>query len=530
MAADARAEAAGIPREPEAAPTPPGVVPRRWAALAGLLSAAVALATVELLAGLVPAVPSLIFTIGDTVIRSAPGSLERWAIGLLGTADKPVLVGGVTVVSLSAGALLGVVASKRFAAGAVGFVAFGVAGVLAASFDVDSNVVAAILAVGVALTAGIGLLQRLLSMLRGWEPSAGVPADPQRRAFLRVAGIAGLAAAGAVGTGRWLSNQAVVAAARMKAALPSPRSAVTVPSGADLKLAGLTPYVMPNDRFYRIDTALRVPQVDPETWMLRIVGKVERPYSLTYDQLLELATVEEAVTLSCVSNEVGDDLVGNAVWQGVPLRDVLERAGVQPGGTQIVGRSVDGFTAGFPTEIGMTVPGALVAVGMNGVPLPTDHGFPARLVVPGLYGYVSATKWLSHIELTGFDDFDGYWIPRGWAKEGPIKTQSRIDVPRSRQEVAAGPQKVAGIAWAPARGIEAVQVRVDGGTWHDATLAEVVGPNTWRQWFWDWDAEPGEHHLAVRAADGDGEFQSELTAPPFPDGASGYHIVTVRVV
>jgi DMSO/TMAO reductase YedYZ molybdopterin-dependent catalytic subunit len=268
-----------------------------------------------------------------------------------------------------------------------------------------------------------------------------------------------------------------------------------------------------------------VPVVDPATWRLEIRGRVDRPFSLTYDELLGLPQIEADITLACVSNEVGGDLVGNARWQGVPLVALLERAGVQPGGTQIIGRSVDGFTAGFPTLTALDVEEAMVAVGMNGVPLPAEHGFPARLVVPGLYGYVSATKWLSAIELTGLEEV-GYWIPRGWAKEGPIKTATRIDVARAD---APGRGVIAGVAWAPTRGVQGVEVRVDDGPWVQATLAERLDVDCWRQWYLPWDAPPGRHKIAARATDGLGEVQTDQRTPVAPDGASGYPVVTVLV-
>jgi DMSO/TMAO reductase YedYZ molybdopterin-dependent catalytic subunit len=301
-----------------------------------------------------------------------------------------------------------------------------------------------------------------------------------------------------------------------------------VPAAAQLDVAGLDPVVTPNDRFYRIDTALQVPRVDAASWRLRVTGMVDRPLELSLDDLLAREVVEADVTLACVSNEVGGRLVGNARWRGVRLDDLLAEAGVRPGATQVVGRSVDGFTAGFPTA---TLDGrdVLVAVGMNGAPLPFEHGFPARLVVPGLYGYVSATKWLAEIELTTLEALDGYWIPRGWAKEAPIKTASRIDVPRPGSDVAPGPTPIAGVAWAPTRGIDRVEVAVDDGPWQAARLAAAIGPDSWRQWVLDWDATPGEHSLRVRATDGTGATQTEQRADPVPDGASGWHTVTVRV-
>jgi DMSO/TMAO reductase YedYZ molybdopterin-dependent catalytic subunit len=262
---------------------------------------------------------------------------------------------------------------------------------------------------------------------------------------------------------------------------------------------------------------------------MKITGMVDRPYELTYSDLLELPMVERYVTLSCVSNQVGGGLVGNAKWLGVPLADVLDRAKVQAGAEQIVGRSVDGFTVGFPTEAAFDGREALVAVGMNGEPLPFDHGFPARLVVAGLYGYVSATKWLSEIELTGWDAFDAYWVPKGWAKEAPIKTQSRIDTPRPNARIAAESRHIAGVAWAPGRGISRVEVQVDGGSWIEAELSESLSDDSWRQWSVGWDAEPGTHELQVRATDGNGETQTSEFKPPRPDGATSYHTISVVV-
>ncbi|KGM09521.1 molybdopterin-dependent oxidoreductase, partial [Cellulomonas carbonis] len=312
--------------------------------------------------------------------------------------------------------------------------------------------------------------------------------------------------------------------------LPRPaRPAPPVPAGAALAVPGLTPLFVPNDDFYRIDTALTVPQVDPGTWMLEVRGMVDRPFSLSYDELLAMPHVEADVTLACVSNEVGGGLVGNARWQGVPLGALLERAGVRDGATQLLGRSVDGFTAGFPVALALGTQDALVAVGMNGEPLPAAHGFPARLVVPGLYGYVSATKWLSAIELTTFEDEVGYWIPRGWARDGPVKTQSRIDVPAAASTVRPGVRPVAGVAWAPTRGIERVEVRVDDGPWVEARLADSLDVDCWRQWVLEWDAAPGRHVLTVRATDGTGEPQTDERTPVAPDGASGHHSVEVLV-
>jgi DMSO/TMAO reductase YedYZ molybdopterin-dependent catalytic subunit len=343
-----------------------------------------------------------------------------------------------------------------------------------------------------------------------------------RRVFLTAAASLGAGAAGAALLGRRLRGPDPGAAFRAETDLPSVGS--TPPTLAQpFTEDGLTPYITANDDFFRIDTALVVPRVDPGSWQLDVSGLVDRPFSLTLDELLAMEPVEVTMTLQCVSNVVGGDLVGNAVWQGVPLDALLDRAGVQADGTQVLGRSVDGFTAGFPTELALDGRPALVAYGMNGELLPPVHGFPARLVVSGLYGYVSATKWLQAVELTRFEDVDGYWVPRGWAKEAPVKTASRIDVPRGGDAIPPGPTAVAGVAWAPSRGISAVEVQVDDGDWQPCTLGEATSEHTWVQWRLEWDADPGDHVLRVRATDGDGEVQTSEVASPAPNGASGLH-------
>jgi DMSO/TMAO reductase YedYZ molybdopterin-dependent catalytic subunit len=311
--------------------------------------------------------------------------------------------------------------------------------------------------------------------------------------------------------------------------LPLPGEVAALPSGAELPVPGLTPLVVPNDQFYRIDTALIVPRVDLASWRLRIYGLVERDTTLTFGELVALGTIEQYVTIACVSNEVGGDLVGNAKWTGVRLRDVLAIAGVRPEATQLVGRAVDGWTAGMPTAWVMDESREpLIAVQMNDDPLPLAHGFPARLIVPGLFGYVSATKWLSELELTTWEAFNAYWVPLGWAKEGPILTQSRIDVPRDGSRLAAGRNTIAGVAWAPDRGVSAVEVSVDG-TWQPATISQPISDATWVQWRLDADTPAGDHTLAVRATDGSGDVQTDQHSPPAPDGARGYHTIRINV-
>ncbi len=311
---------------------------------------------------------------------------------------------------------------------------------------------------------------------------------------------------------------------------PSVQTQLATLDTLDDEVAGISSYVTPNDGFYRIDTAFgRVPQVDPGDWRLRFTGMVDNPYEITFDEIQAMDLSDHVITLSCVSNEVGGNLVGNAVWTGVPLSVLLDRAGVQPGADQVVGRSVDDWTAGFPTDVVYDGRNAILAIGMNDEFLPTRHGFPARLVVAGLYGYVSAVKWIEEINLTTWEGFDGYWVPRGWSKEGPMKTQSRIDVPSGGGLVAGQTTPIAGIAWAPTRGIERVEVNIDGEGWLPCRLGEAVGDESWVQWHREWTPTEGRHRIQVRATDGDGFTQSEREVPPAPNGAEGWHTVSVNV-
>jgi len=358
--------------------------------------------------------------------------------------------------------------------------------------------------------------------------------DWSRRGFLIQAGSVAVASsvAGLVGR-RLLDGGSSSTTNPVVTGLPSPTNVATIPAGADLRQPGVTPLVMPNDAFYRIDTALITPSVDVASWSLRVHGMVDHEVTLTYADLGELPLIEQYVTIACVSNEVGGNLVGNAKWTGVKLRDVLAMAGLQAGATQLVGRSVDGWTAGMPTAWVMDpAREPMIALRMNDAPLPRSHGFPARLIIPGLYGYVSATKWLKEIELTTLEAFDGYWVPLGWSKLGPILTQSRIDTPANGASVGAGRVPIAGIAWAPDRGIGGVAVSVDGGPWEAAQLSVPISDTTWVQWLYAWDAAAagaGSHTIAVRATDGSGVVQVADRTPPAPDGARGYHTIQVSV-
>jgi DMSO/TMAO reductase YedYZ molybdopterin-dependent catalytic subunit len=303
-----------------------------------------------------------------------------------------------------------------------------------------------------------------------------------------------------------------------------------LPAGATLDVEGISPLITPNADFYRIDIALQVPRIDPEEWSLRIHGLVDTEVSFSYRDILAMPLVEHRTTIACVSNEVGGDLIGTAAWLGVPIRDLLTQAGIRPEADMILSSGPDGFTAGSPVEF-LTDPTreAMLAVGMNGEPLPIEHGFPARLIVPGLYGYVSATKWVRDLKATRFAQEEGYWTPRGWSAQGPIKTQSRIDTPPSGQAHSPGIVPIAGVAWAQHTGITAVEIRVDDGPWLDATLATALSTDTWVQWVYPWQATSGVHTLMVRATDASGYTQTSAVAPPAPDGATGWHSIVARV-
>ncbi|MGH3268055.1 MAG: molybdopterin-dependent oxidoreductase [Trebonia sp.] len=358
------------------------------------------------------------------------------------------------------------------------------------------------------------------------------PGAPARRAFLLTAGVSVAAAAiGEIG-GRELATRRNVSMAR--SAVRFPRATVTappLPAGVNLPVPGISSFITPNGQFYRVDIDLLVPQVDPSNWQLHIHGMVNREITITFDELLKRPLIENYMTLCCVSNPVGGPYIGNAKWLGASLASLLRQAGIQPGASQLVCTSVDGFTSGTPVSVVMDGRDALVAVAMNGAALPQEHGFPARLVVPGLYGYVSACKWVTDIEVTTFEAAIPYWAQRGWSQQGPIKTESRIDVPGSGSRVRAGRVAVAGVAWAQHKGIEAVEVQVDGGPWHEATLATVPNLDTWRQWVWEWeDAGVGQHTIQARATDKTGYTQTALQADVAPNGASGYPSTQVTVL
>lgn len=501
----------------------------RFPGFSGAISVLLTLGLTELAAGWYVGVPSAIAAVGSIIVDTAPSPIERFAISVFGTADKGALAIGTTVVALLIGVLIGRLAAKRFWIAVAAFSAFALFGVSAQLSQPGVNPPAAVLATAVAAGAGLGTLWLLLR----WEGSAQIddarPMNEDRRRFVMLAGAAVVVGAAGLAVGR-TSIIRRSEAARSAIPLPEPVTRI-VDLGPEhqFQVEGITPIVVTAPDFYRIDTALIVPIVSADSWKLSVTGMVDNEIELGLDDLLALPQHERFVTISCVSNRVGGDLVGNAKWQGVRLTEVLEMAGVRDGATQIVGRSVDGWTSGFPTDAAFDGRDPLIALGMNDEPLPRRHGYPARLIVPGLYGYVSATKWLDEIELTTWEGFDSYWVPRGWSKEGPIKTQSRIDKPRSSEEVPMGGVVAAGVAWAPTRGIARVEVQVDENAWVEAELTEPLSADAWVQWKAELDVAPGRHTLKVRATDGEGITQTEELATPAPDGATGWHTIDFSV-
>ncbi|MFI7598539.1 molybdopterin-dependent oxidoreductase [Actinoplanes sp. NPDC049681] len=525
---------------------------------------------------------SPLLAVGAVVVDTVPGPVKDFGISVFGTHDKTALITGTVVLLALYAAAVGVAASRSWilAFGGVGL--FTVIGVVAALTRHDAGPAAAVpsLVAGLVAAAALRLLIPLAVSASASPPSAAasppdvsrhsaaasppdasrhsaavsppdvsrhsaavspfeaspasvaVPpsgASPfERRRFLVGAGIA--AAVGVVGGfgGRYLTSRRAVTAARQAVVLPPPvQTPPAVPPAA--QVPGATAYVTSAADFYRIDTSLYPPQVDPSTWQLRIHGMVRNPLTITWEQLLQRPMISRYVTLACVSNEVGGDLIGNALWLGTPIKALLDEAQPLPEADQAVSRSVDGWTCGTPTSVLRDGRDALLAVGMNGRPLPVRHGFPVRMVVPGLYGYVSACKWITEIELTRFADFDAYWVPRGWSAQAPIKTQSRIDTPRDGSRRKAGALTIAGVAWAQHRGITKVEVQVDEQPWRAATLAPAVSADTWVQWSYQWQATPGDHTLKVRATDADGQTQTSTPASPAPDGATGWHTVQVTI-
>jgi DMSO/TMAO reductase YedYZ molybdopterin-dependent catalytic subunit len=550
-------------------------------AVCGVLAAAVSVGIGQLLAGLSVPAASPVIAVGQAAIGLTPAPVSDWAKQTLGTNDKNALLAGVVVVLLIFAAVIGTFAVRRLAYGFAGLVVLAVVGLSAAltraganagyAFPTLGGAIVAVFALswlvhrardlaaapapaapaplpGIAFQAPDDLRPPDLPDLPGAEsPSetaapnaprasttASFPALPERstarRSFLVASGVTLGAAAVGEYAGRELSTRKNVSVAQAAVELPRPAvPAPPLPAGADLPVPGISSFITPNSQFYRVDTAILLPEVDPANWTLRIHGMVDHPMTVTFDDLLRRPLKEDYITLACVSNPVSGPYVGNAKWLGASLAALLKQAGIQPQASQLLCTSTDGFTSGTPASVVMDGRDALVAVAMNDTALPVAHGFPARLVVPGLYGYVSACKWVTDINVTTFADASAYWVQQGWSQQGPIKTESRIDVPVSGSQVKAGRTAVAGVAWAQHKGIEAVEVRIDNGPWHAATLAAVPDLDSWRQWVWYWDATPGSHTISARATDKTGYTQTSIQVPTAPNGASGYPVNTVTV-
>ena len=548
-------------------------------AIAGLLAAATALGVGQLVAGLTGASGSPVVAVGELQIDFTPPWLKNFAIANFGSDDKLILVGGILVVIALFAALIGMEATRRLWVGMAGLAVFAVIGLTAAATRPTASF-ASLLPTVAATAAAVAVLRILIPLvgpaarhrpatwtadpwqdawaagpdaevtaaepapgeLEPGEPESGelqseeladeelADAGPRRRSFLAASAVTAGIAAGAGLTGRLLAERSSVATAQRALRIPKPTlSTAPLPPGVNLEVPGISSFITSNAAFYRVDTAIVLPQVDPGSWQLRIHGMVDREITVTFDELLKRPLIEDYVTLCCVSNPVEGPYIGNALWLGASLAGLLREAGIKAGADQLMCTSVDGFTSGTPVQTVMDGRDALLAVAMNGTALPVAHGFPARMVVPGLYGYVSATKWVTDINVTTFAGNYAYWAQRGWSQQAPIKTECRIDVPNGANQIRAGRTAIAGVAWAQHKGVDAVHVRVDQGPWNQATLAAVPGIDSWRQWVWEWEATGGNHVIEARATDATGYTQTSFAAQPEPNGASGYPIVAVTV-
>ncbi|MFC5491786.1 molybdopterin-dependent oxidoreductase [Nocardioides caricicola] len=473
--------------------------------------------------------------VAELVVRLTPGPVVERAIKILGDKDKPFLMLVILVLSGLLFAWAGRLARTTWWAPTIVFGVLAVIGGIAV-YDQRGATTLDLLPVAAGFATWLVCLSLLTEPLRRHELAvaetepgldAADPTHPDhtRRTFLLRAGTMA-----AVGIGLGVVGRAVgrgrrhVEETRRLLRLPGVTTP-DIPKGARVDVPDMTAWATPNDDFYRIDTAFAVPTIEPADWELRIHGMVDREVVINYQQLIARSLTEAWVTLNCVSNEVGGDLIGNAWWSGVRIADLLREAGVQPGADAVLQTSDDGWTCGTPLSVLTDDRDAMLAVAMNGRPLPIDHGFPVRTIVPGLYGYVSACKWVVEMKVTRFADISAYWTEQGWSELGPVKLASRIDVPRGGGEIAAGGAPIAGVAWSQHTGIRSVEISVDDGEWQTATLAEVPSTDTWVQWVAQVDVEPGDHTVVVRATDANGEVQTSEEVDPVPDGATGWHQV-----
>ena len=512
--------------------------PRWTAPVAGLISSFFAVCVATFIAVLLDVVTPL-NAVGSEVIDHTPKWLKNFSIQTFGTSDKAALKIGM-VLTISCLALLnGLIARRKLLVGTSTIISFGILGGVVSSARPLQSALALVPCL-LGATAGCWLLTRLIKIITQHDLPIASPSESRaplgwdRRRFLSATGKTALISALLGAVANRLENKKIL---EIRQAAPESLQkintdndlvATKIPSATQIFTE--TPFITPNEDFYRIDTALSLPRIDIKTWTLQIGGMVKTPLKLSYDDLLARPMVERTITICCVSNEVGGPYIGNAIWQGVLLADLLNEAGVDPRAEQIFGTSADGWTCGFPVGAAFDGRDALIAIGMNGTPLPLEHGYPARVIIPGLYGYVSATKWLTNLDLTTWSQEQGYWVPLGWSRDAPIKTQSRIDVPRRGENVTAGRIAIAGVAWAQQLGIEKVEVRIDSGDWQNATLALDFSDDTWRQWKYEFDAKPGDYQIQVRATDKTGETQTQEVSRPDPNGATGYHTRTIKVL
>jgi DMSO/TMAO reductase YedYZ molybdopterin-dependent catalytic subunit len=496
--------------------------------LAGVLATLVGVAAGQLVASLLDPASSPVLAVGSQVIDLTPTPLKEWAIRHFGSNDKRVLVGSVLAGVLLLSAVAGLLARRRFSY-AAGLLTLMVAVAAAAALNRPGSELTDLIPSVATAVVGVGALRLLVRPVSQSTEPTGPPSGPSRRGVLVTAGVLAGAAVVMGAAGRLIGSYR----GRLgDIALPAPADpAPSFPVGIERQYAGITPLRTSNGDFYRVDTRLDVPIVDVDGWSLKIAGMVDHELELSFDDLLAMPLVERDITLTCVSNSVGGPYVGGARWLGVPLADLLDRAGVRAGVDQIFSTDVDGMTIGTPYDLATDGRDAMIAVGMNGKVLPREHGFPARMVVPGLYGFISACKWIERITLTTYADQDSYWTNRDWSTHAPIKISSRIDTPKVLEEIDAGETFVGGVAWAQQNGgVAKVEVQVDGGAWKEAKLGPSAGNDYWRQWYYPWTAEPGTHRLACRVTDGKGQTQTAVRAEPFPEGSSGIQtlIVTVR--
>ena len=514
-------------------PHPPHPTSRVRAITAGVLATVTGMAAGHLVASLGDAESSPVLAVGATVIDATPTPVKEFAIRTFGTNDKPILIGSVLLGTLLLAGVIGLVGRSRPRLGVgllVGLV------VVAGAAALLRPTATPLYLLPPLATAAVGV-GTYLALLRGIprraEPGAAETREAvgqSRRGFLVLAGATAAVAVVLGGAGQLVRR----AKTRISdVALPSPRRSIApLPTGLSERggaFSGVTDFRTSNEDFYRVDVNLSVPVVDPDSWRLTVDGDVENQLEITFDELLEMPMIERDITMTCVSNDVGGTYVGAARWLGVPITDILERAGVGSGADQILSTAVDGFTISTPLEVATDGRDCMIVVGMNGEPLPREHGFPVRMLTPGIYGYVGSMKWLNRLTLTTYEEQMAYWTERDWAIDAPVKIASRIDTPEPLATLDAGENVLGGVAWAQQRGVAKVEVRIDGGRWQAAELGPEANVDYWRQWFFRWDAEPGQHMVAVRATTKEGEVQTAARARPFPNGSSGIQEIVVNV-